>query len=473
MRFNSLEFVIFFAVVFALLWGINKRFRTNNIILLVASYVFYGWWDYRFLFLIFASSVVDYVVGYKIPESKNKKAWLSVSLIVNLGLLMFFKYYNFFVKSAHDLMNILGYEGSHTSLNIILPVGISFYTFQTLSYSLDIYKGKIKPQKDFIAFLNYVSFFPQLVAGPIERASTFLPQFLKKREFNYENAIIGSRLLLYGFFKKMVIADNIGLVVDDVNANIHNYSSIELITSSLLFIIQLYCDFSAYTDIARGSAKLLGFELMKNFRFPLFSRSIPEFWTRWHISLTTWFRDYLFIWLAGLNKKSTLWRITSTVILFFIIGLWHGANYTFAIFGILNGIYYIPRILARKNKSLRNGLKTLNNNPFLSKLAILFTFLLCSFTGILFRSPNIDTAAEYYSSILSFSGSFSLSDPMIKMTIVGFALLTYEWIMKEKSHPFEISNFNPILRRSIYVVLIILILVVGYFGKEPFYYFQF
>ncbi|KAB1063979.1 MBOAT family O-acyltransferase [Salibacter halophilus] len=472
MRFNSLEFVIFFAVVFFVLWRFNKRLRTNNIILLVASYAFYGWWDYRFLFLILASSVVDYVVGYKIPESKNKKAWLSVSLIVNLGLLMFFKYYNFFVESANDLMESLGYEGSNNALNIILPVGISFYTFQTLSYSLDVYKGKIKPQKDLLAFLNYVSFFPQLIAGPIERASTFLPQFLKKREFNYDNAIIGSRLLLYGFFKKMVIADNIGLVVDGVYANIQNHSSAELLVAALLFFVQLYCDFSAYTDIARGAAKLLGFELMKNFKTPLFSKSIPEFWTRWHISLTTWFRDYFFIWLAGLNKKSTLWRILATIILFFVIGLWHGANYTFAIFGLLNGIFYIPRILARKNRVLRNGLKTLNTNPVLSKFAIVFTYLLLSITGILFRSPDIQTAGMYYSSMLSFD-TMSLSEPVINMIYVSVGILAYEWIMKEKSHPFEISNFNPILRRSIYVVLIVLILVVGYFGKEPFYYFQF
>lgn len=397
---------------------------------------------------------------------------MATSLVINLGLLMFFKYFNFFIESTQDMLGLLGIQSNYHVLKIILPVGISFYTFQTLSYSLDVYKGKLKPEKDFIAFLNYVSFFPQLVAGPIERAAAFLPQFRKKKEFNYEQAVEGMRLLLYGFFKKMVVADNIGLRVDAIYAHPHEHSSITLFLASALFFVQLYADFSAYTDIARGVAKLLGFELMKNFKTPLFSKSIPEFWSRWHISLTTWFRDYLFIWLAGINKNSTLWRIAATIILFLIIGFWHGANYTFIIFGVVHGLFFIPRILARKNKTLRDGLQFLNTHPIASKLAFVFTYCLLTMTAVLFRSEDIEKAGVYYATMLgsNFSGVNSFVQEILPLTI-GF--LAFEWIGQHKTHPFDVSHYHPWLRRTIYVGLIICTLLYGYFGKEPFYYFQF
>ncbi len=397
---------------------------------------------------------------------------MALSLSINLGLLMFFKYFNFFIESTQDFLGLIGIQGNIHVLRIILPVGISFYTFQTLSYSLDVYKGKLKPEKDFIAFLNYVSFFPQLVAGPIERAASFLPQFKKKKTFNYEQAQVGMRLLLYGFFKKMVVADNIGLRVDAIYANPNEHSGITLFLASALFFVQLYADFSAYTDIARGVAKLLGFELMKNFKTPLFSKSIPEFWSRWHISLTTWFRDYLFIWLAGLNKNSTLWRITATVILFFVIGFWHGANYTFIVFGIIHGLLFIPRILARKNKPLRDGLQFLNTHPVASKFAFVFTYCLLTITAVLFRSEDIHKAGLYYAGMFgsSFSGINGYVQEILPLTI-GF--LAFEWIGQHKIHPFDVSNYHPWLRRVIYVGLIVSTLLYGYFGKEPFYYFQF
>ncbi len=472
MKFNSVEFFIFLFLVFGILWRFNKSLKINNIILLVASYIFYGWWDYRFLFLMFFSSVVDYLVGYYMPSSKNRKLLMGISLSVNLGLLMFFKYFNFFLESAHDLLHNFGYQGGFTTLNIILPVGISFYTFQTLSYSLDVYKGKLKPQKDFIAFLNYVSFFPQLVAGPIERAKAFLPQFLTPRVFSYPQAVLGMRLLLYGIFKKMVVADTIGLRVDAIFAQPNQHTGLELIFGLSLFSIQLYTDFSAYTDIARGVAKMLGFELMHNFRTPLFSKSIPEFWTRWHISLTTWFRDYLFIWLAGINKKSLSWRIISTILLFLIIGFWHGANYTFIVFGLLSGLYFIPRILSRKSQRMRTILSFLNTNSFISKPTIFANFLLLSFTGVLFRSTSLTHAFTYYKAVFN-RDFFGLNDFILAILPLGFGFMLFEWYNQKKSHPFDLENYPTWLRRTMYVLLILSVFLFGYFGTEPFYYFQF
>lgn len=472
MKFNSIDFLIFLAVVFFTLWKFRKSLKAYNLILLVASYIFYGWWDYRFLFLMFFSSLVDYTVGYYMPQSSNKKMLLAFSLIINLGLLMFFKYFNFFIDSAQDLMHLFGFRSNYHVLSIILPVGISFYTFQTLSYSLDVYKGKIKPEKNFIFFLNYVSFFPQLVAGPIERAARFLPQFRKQKVFSYPQAVEGMRLLLYGFFKKMVIADNVGLRVDAIYANAADHGSGSLVLASALFFVQLYADFSAYTDIARGVAKLLGFELMENFRTPIFSKSVPDFWARWHISLTTWFRDYLFIWLAGLNKKSTAWRIIATIILFFIIGFWHGANYTFILFGVVHGLFFIPRILARNSQKLRNILNLLNTHKVASKFAMMATFAVLTSTVVLFRSENIQKAGLIYQSILS-KTNFPLNDYLLEAIPFAAVLVVFEWFMKDKSHPFEISAFNPWVRRTIYVGLVISILFLGYFGREPFYYFQF
>jgi len=471
-KFNSVEFLVFLAVAFFLLWRTNKPLKLNNWIFLIASYVFYGWWDYRFLFLMFLSSIIDFLVGYYMPAIKKKKLLMGLSLGVNLGLLMFFKYFNFFIESTQEALNAIGLNASLSTLQIILPVGISFYTFQTLSYSLDVYKGKIKPEKDLVAFLCYVSFFPQLVAGPIERAASFLPQFTRNRVFNYDQARDGMRLILYGFFKKMVIADKIGLRVDAIFVDPTSHSSATLLTGMLLFFVQLYTDFSAYTDIARGVAKILGFELMKNFRTPLFSRSIPEFWTKWHISLTTWFRDYLFIWLAGIYRKSTLWRILSTIILFVVIGLWHGASFTFVLFGLLMGSYYIPRILARKNKTIRDSLNFINNHPVVSKLAMVFTYVLLCITGILFRSPDMTCAVTYYKAMLM-NGSFSVTEYSLEIIPLAVGFLVYEWNMKDKNHPFDISGFTPWIRRTLYVLMILAILLYGYFGKEPFYYFQF
>ena len=323
MLFNSLEFLLFLPTIFCLYWFVfKKNLRVQNLLLLISSYVFYCWWDWRFLSLIFLSTIVDYFVGLKIHNSSNKKArksYLWISVLFNLGLLGFFKYFNFFIDSWIDLIGAFGYEHQSTwTLNVILPVGISFYTFQTMSYSLDIYHGKLKPTKDFISFASFVSFFPQLVAGPIERASNLLPQILKSRVFKYEQGVQGLRLILWGMFKKVVIADSLGWRVDHVFNHYQNLDGGILLLGLIYFSFQIYCDFSGYSDIAIGVSKLFGFELMSNFKFPYFARDIGEFWRRWHISLSTWFRDYLYIPLGG-SKRGKWLSIRNLFIIFIVL----------------------------------------------------------------------------------------------------------------------------------------------------------
>ena len=348
MLFNSFTFVIFLPTVFLLYWFVfNKNLKLQNFFLLIVSYIFYGWWDWRFLSLIFISSMVDYIVGlsiYKTDDSSKRKRLLLISMFVNLGFLGFFKYYNFFADSLIDLFSNFSISLHPRTLNIILPVGISFYTFQTMSYTLDIYRKKMEPTNDIIAFFAFVSFFPQLVAGPIERAKNLLPQFMKKRKFDYETATDGLRQILWGLLKKIIIADSCAHVVDYIFANYQFYNGSVLLMGVIFFAFQIYGDFSGYSDIAIGSAKLFGFDLMRNFAYPYFSRNIAEFWRRWHISLSTWFRDYVYIPLGGsyVNKWK---RIRNIIITFTVSGFWHGANWTFIFWGFLNGIYYIPIII--------------------------------------------------------------------------------------------------------------------------------
>lgn len=333
MLFNSIDFLIFLPIVFVLYWFVfNINLKSQNLLILFSSYVFYGWWDYRFLSLIFLSTVVDYKIGLEIPKQnseKNRKLLLWVSVLFNLSVLGFFKYYNFFVDSWISLLSTVGYDvKSVWTLNIILPVGISFYTFQTMSYTIDIYKKSLDPTKDFISFASFVSFFPQLVAGPIERASNLLPQILKKRDFKYEQKVQGLRLILFGMFKKVVIADSLAPLVDDIFSNYQDFGGGTLWLGAIYFSFQIYCDFSGYSDIAVGTSKLFGFELMSNFKFPYLSRNIGEFWRRWHISLSTWFRDYLYIPLGG-RLEGKLKSFRNILLVFLVSGFWHGANWTF------------------------------------------------------------------------------------------------------------------------------------------------
>jgi alginate O-acetyltransferase complex protein AlgI len=353
MLFNTLDFAIFLPIVFVLYWFVtNRDLNLQNALIVASSYFFYAWWDWRFLSLILFSTFVDYFLGLKLSKEyrpSRRKALLWISILVNLGFLGFFKYFNFFLDNFISAFSFFGIEIAGNSLKIILPVGISFYTFQTLSYTIDIYRNKLEPTKDFVAFAAFVSFFPQLVAGPIERATNLLPQFYIKRAFDYERAIDGMRQILWGLFKKIVIADNCAEYANLVFNNPADYEGSTLLMGAVFFSFQIYCDFSGYSDIAIGTARLFGFTLMQNFAFPYFSRDIAEFWRRWHISLSTWFRDYLYIPLGG--SRGSLWlKVRNTFIIFVISGFWHGANWTFVIWGALNAVYFVPLLLTNTNR---------------------------------------------------------------------------------------------------------------------------
>tara|TARA_B110000902_G_C14275443_1_gene574728 strand:- start:923 stop:2005 length:1083 start_codon:yes stop_codon:yes gene_type:complete len=354
MLFNSIDFAIFLPIVFILYWFVaNKNLKIQNFLIVAASYFFYGWWDWRFLSLILFSTVVDYSIGKMLlneEKQTKRKVLLLLSIVVNLGFLGFFKYYNFFLENFINAFSFFGTTINANSLHIILPVGISFYTFQTLSYTIDVYKGKLKPTKDFIAFSAFVSFFPQLVAGPIERATNLLPQFYKKRKFEYHQAVDGLRQILWGLFKKIVIADNCAEQANLIFNNSGDYSGSTLVLGAVFFTFQIYGDFSGYSDIAIGVSRLFGFNLKQNFAFPYFSRDIGEFWRRWHISLSTWFRDYLYIPLGG-SRGGTWKKVRNTFIIFIVSGFWHGANWTFIVWGALNAVYFLPLLLLNKNRN--------------------------------------------------------------------------------------------------------------------------
>jgi len=387
MLFNSIEFGIFLPLVFLFYWLLKNSRQSQNVLLLVASYIFYGWWDWRFLSLICFSSIVDYTIGIGLnsDNEKKRKSLLWTSIIVNLGILAIFKYYNFFLDSFVDAFSWFGMEFSVSRLDIILPVGISFYTFQTLSYSIDIYKRKMEPSRDVISFFTFVSFFPQLVAGPIERASHLLPQFQKPRKFDYKLASDGMRQILWGLFKKVVIADNCALLVNDIFENYEIMNGPVLILGAFYFAIQIYCDFSGYSDIAIGTARLFGFDLMLNFAFPYFSRNIGEFWRRWHISLSTWFRDYLYIPLGG-SRGNMSKKVRNTMIIFLVSGFWHGANWTFIWWGAINAIYFLPLLMSGNNRNYVNDVAENRTFATLKEIGqIILTFGLVCFAWIFFR----------------------------------------------------------------------------------------
>ena len=395
MLFNSIEFLLFLPLVFVLYWFVfNKNIKYQNLLILVSSYFFYGWWDYRFLSLIILSTIVDFIIGLNISgqsSKKNQKILLWCSVLFNLGVLGFFKYYNFFIESWIDLFSSIGYEiNSVWTLNIILPVGISFYTFQTMSYTMDIFKGKLSPIKDFVAFAAFVSFFPQLVAGPIERATNLLPQILKKRKFKYERGVQGLKLIFWGLFKKVVIADTLAPVVNDIFENYQDLGGSTLWLGAIYFAFQIYCDFSGYSDIAIGTSKLFGFEVMSNFKFPYFSRNIGEFWRRWHISLSTWFRDYLYIPLGGSQEGK--WKsIRNIFIIFIVSGFWHGANWTFIFWGLFHSILFLPSFIFNTNRKYTTsiiGENTIFPTPK-EFIQVGITFTLVTIGWVFFRSETI------------------------------------------------------------------------------------
>lgn len=447
---------------------------------MIASYIFYGWWDWRFLSLIIFSSLVDFFVGiglYHNYDQKKRKILLLTSIIINLGFLGFFKYFNFFAQNFADAFTFLGKPIEVTRLNIILPVGISFYTFQTLSYSIDVYTRKIEPTNDILAFLAFVSFFPQLVAGPIERAINLLPQFYRKREFDYDRAVDGMRQILWGLFKKMVIADNCATYANSIFNSYTAYSGSTLLMGVFFFAFQIYGDFSGYSDIAIGTGRLFGFNLMRNFAFPYFSRDIAEFWRRWHISLSTWFRDYVFIPLGG-SRGGTWMKIRNTFIIFLVSGFWHGANWTFFVWGLLNTLYFLPLLLLninRKNIDIIAEGRILPSMRDFFNIGITFTITLIAW--IFFRANSLQDAFSYLERIFSAS---ILNFPEIHtmhalITIILVILLfIIEWRQRNRQHALQFDgiNFNKAVRLSLYYGLILVIMLLGG-PQQEFIYFQF
>lgn len=482
MLFNSISFAIFLPVVFVLYWfAAKKNPRLQNVLLLVSSYFFYACWDWRFMFLLLFSTLLDYFTGNKIYEAKNRSEklfWFWLSIGANLCFLGFFKYYNFFVVSFADGLSLIGINASVNTLQIILPVGISFYTFHALSYIIDIYKERIQPEKNLVDYAVFVSFFPLLVAGPIERATHLLPQIRKTRVFNYDEGVDGLKQILWGLFKKIVIADSCAVYANTIFNNSANYAGSTLLAGALFFSVQIYCDFSGYSDIAIGTARLFGIDLLRNFAFPYFSRNIAEFWRRWHISLSSWFKDYLYIPMGG--SKGGIWvRIRNTFIIFIVCGFWHGANWTFIVWGLLNALYILPSILLNRNRKhldvVAKGSVVPTPKDFLS---IVITFSLTVLAWIFFRASSLTHAFNYIAEI--FSGSlFTIPQlPLDKRSVILLFLTALffilEWLGREQQYAIEYLGskwYNPV-RWCFYYVLVICILL--YSGKEQqFIYFQF
>lgn len=478
MLFNSFSFALFFPIVFVLYWFVfNKKYTHQNYLLLFASYFFYANWDWRFMLLLLFSTILDYVSGLKIEAANSKtkmKIWLWLSIGINLGFLGFFKYFNFFIGSFTELLKDLGIQVNVSTLQIILPVGISFYTFHGLSYVLDIYNGKIKAEKNFVDYSVFVSFFPLLVAGPIERATHLLPQIQKERKFDYSKSIDGLRQILWGLFKKIVIADNCAEYANTIFNNSADQSGSNLVLGALFFTIQIYCDFSGYSDIALGTARLLGIELLKNFSFPYFSRDIAEFWRRWHISLSSWFRDYLYIPLGG--SKGGIWmKIRNTFIIFLVSGFWHGANWTFIFWGFLNALYFLPLLLTNNN---RNNLEVVAMGKLLPSLKDFFkiaiTFGLTVFAWIFFRAESLTHAFNYIGGI--FSPSLFTLPTVFSLNIIFLIIFFFviEWFGREDRFALESFGlkWSPFLRIGFYYFIIFLIIM--FMGNEQeFIYFQF
>lgn len=447
MIFNSFEFFVFLPLVFAGYWLLARKLKLQNLFVVIVSYVFYGWWDWRFLILIAFTSLWSYLFGLmeiKAAErSVASKLRLALSCVINLGILGYFKYCDFFVAQAAAVLKCLGFEAHVSSLNIILPVGISFYTFQALSYTIDVYRRTITPTKDPIAFFAFISFFPQLVAGPIERATNLLPQFLKPRQFSYPLAVEGCRQMLWGLFKKMVVADSCAQVANDLLGNL-TPSSVSIVAGVVCFTFQIYGDFSGYSDIAIGCSKLFGIRLMRNFAYPYFARDIAEFWRRWHISLTTWFRDYLYIPLGG-SRCGTMKKVRNTFAIFLVSGLWHGANWTFVLWGVFHALCFVPLLLAGKNRRYVSDVVAEGHiiPSFFEWLQILVTFCIAVFGWSLFRAPDLATWWNWFNvvfvhpSLVTHGTGLGHLPPAITPIIV---LLLLEWLNRTREIPRLPSN---------------------------------
>lgn len=479
MLFNSTEFLIFCPLVFFLYWFVFKSLRWQNFFVVVASYIFYGWWNYRFLFLIALTTLCSFISGLlveKYSRQKVKKLVTASNIVLNLAILCVYKYYNFFVESFQDLMQLFGLKLCPPIIHLLLPVGISFYTFQALSYTIDVYKNKIQPTHDIVAFFAFISFFPQLVAGPIERATNLLPQFLKPRRFDYAQAVDGMRQILWGFFKKVVVADNCAVFVNSIFSNYQSQDGMTLLFGGIYFTFQIYGDFSGYSDIAIGTARLFGINLMRNFAFPYFSRNIAEFWRRWHISLNTWFRDYIYFPLGG-SRCSKAKVLRNTMVIFLVSGFWHGANWTFVTWGLYHALLFVPLFLLGLNRKFTNVVAEDRVLPSLSECAMMLLTFVCVLVGwILFRS---DTLTDFVCYMTHMFTTFSIVKPSCRLYILVFIaiLMAVEWVNRRKQHGLQIDGTGCLMRhRAVRWIIYaaILLIIVNFSGSQSdFIYFQF
>ncbi len=474
MLFNSIEFIILFIITFCLYWFVlGKQYKLQNILLCIVSYIFYAWWDWRFLFLIIASSLWGFISGFLISasDSQHKKTVLAFTIILNVLFLFYFKYYNFFIESLTHLADQTGFHLDVVTKSIILPIGISFYTFHNISYIIDVYRGHIPPCKDPVVYFTFINYFPQLVAGPIQRAKDLIPQFQHQRSFSSNQATRGLELILWGAFKKIVIADNCSKLVNEIFLNYNTLSSAELILGVVYFAFQIYGDFSGYTDMALGISKLLGIELTTNFKTPYFSKSVGEFWRRWHISLSNWFRDYIYIPLGG-NKEGKIKTIRNTAIIFIVSGFWHGANWTYVVWGGLNALFIITPLIIGTSKTKEQ------TNPVINFLKMFQTFFLICIAWIFFRAPSITEAWHYLTSIFTntyFPKDFALFSITRLAPLLGL-FLVIEWFIykhEETDSYFTFVN-NRNLKWAVYICLVfIVILNLQFHNQEEFIYFQF
>jgi alginate O-acetyltransferase complex protein AlgI len=480
--FNSFEFLLFLPIVFILYWFVaNKSLKWQNVLVLVASYFFYGWWSWKFMILLAVSTFLDYMYGFYVasPQRRKAKFFLWLSIINNLGILAVFKYYNFFAVEFQNAFELLGIHTNPVLLNVALPIGISFYTFHGMSYVFDIYRGRQKPVADFVEYAVFVAFFPLLVAGPIERANHLLPQVQKTRVFNYSQAVEGCRLILWGLFKKVVIADSLAGYVDNLFQNYENYNGVSLIVGAIAFSIQIYGDFSGYSDIAIGTAKLFGIELLSNFKFPYFSRDIAEFWRRWHISLSSWFRDYLYIPLGG-SQEGKLKSVRNTFIIFLVSGFWHGASWTFILWGGIHAIGFLPLLLLGKNRKYVNV--TVAKESSLPSLKEVWqmgvTFAFVTIAWVFFRSEKVGDAIGYLRHIVVNTYEhpdmiFTLAKGTKTAFIYIASLLVMDWYLRKDERRLKVPA-NQSIRYILYWVILLLLLVFFTANRsESFIYFQF
>lgn len=476
MLFNSSIFLAFFVVFFFLYWFLAKGApRKQNLLILLGSYVFYGWWDWRFVFLLLLSTIIDYGFGLLIHSaSARKKMFLWLSIANNLIILGFFKYYNFFADSFRDLFLGLGIQTQPYVLEILLPVGISFYTFHGMSYVIDIYYGRSTPVNSFVDYAVFVCFFPLLVAGPIERANHLLPQVVRPRTFNYHQAVSGCQIVLWGLFKKVVIADGIAPRVDYIFSGYEQLSALTLFAGAVLFAIQIYCDFSGYSDMAIGLAKLLGFELLVNFRFPYFARDIAEFWRRWHISLTSWFRDYVYIPLGG-SKEGRLKAVRNTFLIFIVSGFWHGASWTFIVWGLLHALYFLPLLIAGKNRRHLEVVAADGSLPSMKEVAqMMFTFSLVCIAWIFFRAEDLSHAFDYLAHMLQFDFAIDENVYSVPLAVLIAGMFMVEWVCRRRDITWLFERMpQRAVRHLAYYTIIMAIVMYGTFAETTFIYFQF